>query len=432
MALTKLTLNQLAALAKPVYRSVVYINDASLTDIMYTIEGSPDTLIINLATFYDLPDKGGIKGAAIDDAAIDTADIAAGALAATAAGRAKMATDYFDAAAALDKFGARTIPTSRLENEPVDDPGHLAMAMGRIVSYTARAAGPVDGDVITIGADVFEIDDITAVSGDLTILNNFNVVTDPLVVPVFTVAAGYANLGVDSAGIPVAVGDLLFMGVEYLRVLDITGTAVTFGRARCGTAAAAHVAGVAIFRSVAPGTANIAVGTQAGGGVVAVAVGTPLLVATINDNDGTDANDVTAESLLAGAELLLAADDVGGVALATLAVTVVPFDFVWDGAIMDRGEASGRKRMYMATVWPTVGEAAAGGGGFGEVNIPLPFDAYHVMVMLVPAAGAVYLPFVGSVVLLGAGAGLPARATVTGIAASPLLATDNVILIAFE
>lgn len=70
MPLTKLTLDQLAALARPVYRQVVYVNDASLGDAVYSIEGSPDTVVINLANWMDLPDTGGLKGAALDGASV--------------------------------------------------------------------------------------------------------------------------------------------------------------------------------------------------------------------------------------------------------------------------------------------------------------------------------------------------------------------------
>lgn len=48
------------------------------------------------------------------DGSVTTSKLAAGVLSADAAGRAKMATGYFNAATALDKFGAASINSSRL------------------------------------------------------------------------------------------------------------------------------------------------------------------------------------------------------------------------------------------------------------------------------------------------------------------------------
>lgn len=114
MAISTLTLDQLAALAKPVYKQVIYVSDPSLTEVMYWIAGSPDTLVINLATFADLVD-GTVKGSALDDASVLSA-----------------------------KIGAATIADDRLASSLVKDPGRLAVGL---VKFAVQA----DCTSITVG-----------------------------------------------------------------------------------------------------------------------------------------------------------------------------------------------------------------------------------------------------------------------------------------
>jgi len=581
MPVTKLTLTQLGNLSKPVYKQVVYVNDATLADAVYMIEGSPDTIIINLDKWMDLGDTGLLRGAAIDTAsiealqidagAVDTAELAAGALEASAAGRAKMDTAYFDTPATVaDKFAPGAIPASVLSTlalsdfatptvvvvvasggaglqqivaadatvnrvvvvqgvatvaaaggpdidvgspgDPnglfddigagawtlgdrwigsyglpatealnatiiaagtggsiefrvivlvpvaqtanianlavttakiaaaavddtkmlypaLDDPGNQAMGLGRATGvWTARTGVPVAGDTVTIGVDTFEIDRIDLDSTDNTANNDFNVVTDPLVVEL-TPARGYAACGVGGVN-PLVVGELIYLGVEYLRVLDITGNNVTFGRARGGSAAAAHANAVDIFWSashITGLTANIPVGIQ--GATQAAAVGTPILAATILDDDAVGGvNNCQAQSLNAGVDLLITFDTVGaGVALATLAVAA---NFAWDEAVMWRGEGPGRHRVCIRTLIVNAAEAAAG-GGFGEVILPMPFDPLRAVVTLETGAGAAALAFVGTMVFTGAIGALPGLITITGVAASTLAQFSRVNLIAW-
>jgi len=579
MPITKLTLDQLAALARPVYKQVVYVNDATLPNAVYYIQGSPDTVIINLAVWMDLADTGLLKGEAIDTAsiealqidagAVDTDELAAGCISADVAGRAKMDTALFDAATVLDKFVAGAIPasvlstlalsdfatptvavvvasggaglqqivaanatvnrvvivqgvatvaaaggpdidvgspgdpngvfddigagawavgdrwigayglpatealnatiiaagtggsiefrvivltpvaqTANIENLAVtgakiaagaiddtkmlypalDDPGDFATAIGRAAGvWTARTGVPVAGDTITIGTDVFEIDRIDLDSTDDTANNDFNNITNPLTVAL-TPVRGYAQCGIGGVA-PLAVGQLVFIGAEYLRVTVIAGNNVTFGRGRGGTANAVHANAVSIFWSashITGATANIPVGIQ--GANVPAAAGTPVVAATILDDDGTagQADSVLAQSLNAGADLFISADTIGVVALDTLQVAA---NFTWDGAIMWRGEGPGRHRIYQRTLFPSAGEAAAGPGGFGQIVVAMPFDPLSALVTL--ETGGVGLAFVGGVVFTGAIGPLPGLITITGVLLSPLLAADRVNVIAW-
>lgn len=62
-----------------------------------------------------LADKA-VETAKIDDGAVGTTQIAAGALSADAAGRAKMATDYFNGPTVSDKFANASISIAQLQN----------------------------------------------------------------------------------------------------------------------------------------------------------------------------------------------------------------------------------------------------------------------------------------------------------------------------
>lgn len=83
---------------------------------------------------------------------VGTSQLQAGALAATAAGRALMAAGYFDAATVLDKFGASAIPKSRLGalgivNGDVD--AAAAIAYGKLNLAGAIVAGDLAAQSVT-------------------------------------------------------------------------------------------------------------------------------------------------------------------------------------------------------------------------------------------------------------------------------------------
>uniref|UniRef100_A0A6M3M8A2 Tail protein n=2 Tax=viral metagenome TaxID=1070528 RepID=A0A6M3M8A2_9ZZZZ len=66
-------------------------------------------IAIQAGNVVDLRERGGVAGAKLIDASVLTAALEDDCLAAGAVGRAKMATDFFNAATALDKFGADSL-----------------------------------------------------------------------------------------------------------------------------------------------------------------------------------------------------------------------------------------------------------------------------------------------------------------------------------
>jgi len=269
---------------------------------------------------------------------------------------------------------------------------------------------------------VFEIDRIDLDSTDDTANNDFNNITNPLTV-VLTLARGYANIGVDGAN-PLAVGQLLYIGTEYLRVLSIAGNNVTFGRGRGGSTNAVHANAVSIFWSashISGPTANIPIGIQ--GANQAAAVGTPIVAATINNDDGAaaQADSVDAASLGAGAVLLITSDDVGAVVLAT---TEVATNFAWDAVAMARGAAPARKRVFAARLTVLAGEATT------TVYVPVPFTPTGASVE-VRTAGATKA-WTGAVSFVGAAAPMPAYVLLTDGGGTQLAAADTIDIVAWE
>lgn len=346
MALTTLTLAQWAA-ARRTPNRVTYINDPTLTDVMYSVAGSPGVLVINLAYFADMVD-GKIAGAAID-----ADSLAAGQIAANAIGS--------------DEILADAVTDAKIASSIAKHPGNLATAVLRISGNSAVA------DTITIGSDVFELDDITTDSTDTCLNDEWDNSTDPCVIALNS--TDYPVIGVGGSD-PVQVGDLVYIDSEYLRCSLIEGNNVSFARAKCGSSAAAHANTANIYIATTPHVSNITIGSQAGGGAVNEATFTPLLVGTILDDDGTagQANDVSVASLASGVTMLLVADEVGVVALAT---QVTGANKAWDHTAMRYGAAAGVKQIFVAAVVPDSEEATA-----NVVYVPLPFDPTVVLVQV--------------------------------------------------
>lgn len=145
---SELTLDQLADLGT--YNNVIFFNDPSDTDLIKTIAGSPRTILINLGQFLNIG-AGEVQGDAIADE-LTASQIGDGALSADAAGRAIIASGFFNAATILDKM----IPG-------VSDPGRIAV--GR-VDFSATGTAAV---VVTVGTQTYtEVDVPTSTDGEWT------------------------------------------------------------------------------------------------------------------------------------------------------------------------------------------------------------------------------------------------------------------------
>lgn len=105
-------------------------------------------------------------------AGVGTSQLAAGALAASVAGRAKMATGFFDEATVDDKFALGAIDADRLKNLSITDAqikGTAAITVSKLngvmhESGTCEygilriAANVADVETVTIGGEVYEFD----------------------------------------------------------------------------------------------------------------------------------------------------------------------------------------------------------------------------------------------------------------------------------
>jgi len=516
----------------------MYINDASLTDVMYKVTGSPNVLVINLAYFADLVD-GKVAGAAIDadsleagqiaTGAVDTAELADDAVTGVKVVDAAVGAFQLPTAVALDhaaaspfellaldatvdrivmvravateaaagapeidvgsettdtdscfddigggtwaigdkyqgicivpagealdatinaagtagafnmyvtvvsplvqtaqiadlgvtnaKIAAATIADNKMVSSLVKEPGKLATAVLRISGNCAVT------DTVTIGTDVFELDDITAASGDAAANGSWNNVTDPVTIPM--AVGDYAAIGVGGVD-PLQVGDLVYLGTEYMRVTTIDGNNVTFSRGRCGSTAAAHIDTTGIFIATTPHVANITIGSQAGGGAVTPANFTPALVGTILDDDGTagQANDVSVASLAAGATMLLVADAVGAVVLAT---TETGGNLDWDDANMRYGEAATVRQTYTAAVIPDSEEVTA-----NTIYLPIPFDPTFVQVFVVTTATGALVAWNGDTIINVAAGVMPAYIELNNDGATNFSANETMYVLAVE
>jgi hypothetical protein len=133
-----------------------------------------------------------------------------------------------------------------------------------------------DGQTVTIGTDVYEVEVVNTASGNNTAGGDFNSVTSPLTVN---------NAVTTYPGVAFAPGKLIRIQSEIMRVSGVAGNNVTFLRAQSNTAVAAHPNGNGIFKGNGTTGSNIAVGlvtTLTAGAFV------DALVADINQALGTE------------------------------------------------------------------------------------------------------------------------------------------------
>jgi len=321
---------------------------------------------------------------------------------------ARIADDAVTNAKVLDG----TLADAKLASSLVKDVGALATGVLRVTGVT------VDGQTITIGADIFEIDPITVDSTDDTEGGNWNNTTDPLTVTM--TSALYPQIGVGGA-VPLVVGELIYIGTEYLRVTGIVSDDVTFERGAGGSTAATHADAQNISVSAAtPAPTNIPVGVQAdfSAGVVG-----PILAGTINESDAPS-EAVSAVSLDAGALIFIVADAVGAV---TLALTETHGNGVWDDGNMRRGVVATVRQVYTATVVPDSEEATA-----NKVLIPVPFTPVAVHVMINVTSTGVTKLWVGDVIINAAAGAMPAYIELNNDGATNWDASDTITILAIS
>lgn len=303
---------------------------------------------------------------------------------------------------ALDGIAAEVTAAglSSISQQAVKFPGLNALGVLRVASDVA------DGQLVEIGADVYEVDIINTDSGDDTAGGSWNNVTNPLTVDL--AGAGYANL----RG-AVIVGDLIRVGNEIMKVTAIAGTLHTFARGRCGTTAAAHLNAQDIFHSDAPGMTNIPVGLVV---TLTPTVYTAALAPEINaeNTEGVRATRISAN------EVLVHLMDAAATQL-DLAESLAGANNAWDTAATRGGAAAALPRLARASRVPNAQEVA-----LGNLHVVLPFEPAAVIVQVrVTASGAVKA-WDGNTVVSGS------RVTLTNTGGTNWAQTDTIHVIAME
>jgi hypothetical protein len=158
---------------------------------------------------------------------------------------------------------------------------------GGVVGILDLLVNVVDGETVSIGADVYEVVVVNTDSAVDTAGGSWDVTTDPLTIDL----AGMVGLVT-----VIAQGDLIRIENEILKCTGVVGTSYTFARGRCGTVAATHADAQSIFISAAPGAmSNIAVG------LVTTLTPTAFALALVAEIAADGTEDVTAADRALGA-----------------------------------------------------------------------------------------------------------------------------------
>lgn len=265
----------------------------------------------------------------------------------------------------------------------------------------------VEAETITIGSEIYEFEVVNTDSSDTTADGDWNNTDDPLSVDI---DSGYANL----TG-TLAVGDLIRVENEIMRVSAIVGTLVSFQRGVSGTTAATHADAQAIY---------IGDGITAGTAVGVVATLTPAVAtdALIDDFNSETALAITAIDIDDN-EILLLADSVG-VLTSALAEDMTGASNEVDTAAMRGGVAEGNKNIAWAARVPDATEV-----GTGNMHFASDFTPSVVFVKVVVTATGAAKAWDGDAIIE---AGPPARVVVNNDAAVDWADTDTVHVLMLE
>lgn len=281
------------------------------------------------------------------------------------------------------------------------------------------AADVVNGETVTIGGRVFEVDIINTDSTKNTAGGEWNNTANPITVTM--TAHGRA------------AGDLLRVESEIFKIISaINANTLKLARARSGTAAAAHADAVDIFQSDAAPAANIPVGLVV---TLTPAVFTDALVAEINNaapqgleenRPVAKASDLWSRIVASGPsdnEVLIVGKGVGAVTLATTE-TLGGVNNVWSAATMLGGSApptAQKKRVTLSRV-PTATEVALGKMYFDFDFLPTKAE----VLVQVTSTGVETLWNGGRVISTPAAPGGGGRVTLDNVGTVDWAATDTV------
>ncbi len=310
---------------------------------------------------------------------------------------------------------ARTIPfdlgrgNARLDllKDRLDTVGERAWGILRV------AADVVNGETVVIGSDTWEVDVINSDSGIDTASSEFDNTDDPIVVTV--TAHGWV------------VGDLIRVESEYMRVIRVNSVdSVSLKRGVMGTTVAAHADATDIYESddigavIAAG--NIPLGLDA---TLTPTVATDALIASINDEDGSDDQGASVEAVDIDTDTILIVAKARGTVVLATTETLAGVGNAWDAATMTGGAAASSRQLAIYARVPLAAEVTK-----GDMIFPLDFDPIVVLVQVVTTATGVPVAWVGAALVTVASGDAPAYVTVDNAGAVDWATTDTVYLLA--
>jgi hypothetical protein len=200
-----------------------------------------------------------------------------------------------------------------------------------------------DGQTVTIGADVYEVEVVNTSSGNTTAGGDFNNTTDPLTV---------VNAVTTYGGVTFAVGVLIRIENEILRVSVVAGNNVTFLRGQSNTTTATHANGNTIFKGNGVTGSHIAVG------LVVTLTASAFVDAIVDDINGVGTEPFSAIAIFGG-ELTIYADAVGSASNGVTCSDTLTGG-TWAGASTFGGSNAGTPTMSFCMRAVTAAEADAG------------------------------------------------------------------------
>lgn len=323
----------------------------------------------------------------------------------------------------------RTNLAQEVQNLLLSDPsyqGKLALSPGVKAQGLLRvAANVVNGETVTIGSNVFEVDIINTDAAVDTV-GAIDDETNPVLV---TTDGAHGK----------EAGDLIRLENEILKVISAPSTTtMVCARARCGTAIASHADNTDVYESDAAPASNIPVGLVT---TLTPAAFTDALVAEINNalagayrltakastifDPGANADDEDREGKVVAVgptdnEVLIVSALPEALALATTE-TLAGANNAWSAATMTGGRAAGIRSVQTVARVPTAVEVAV-----GKMYFDFPFTPTTVDVKVITTATGVAVAWGGSVAIAAG------RVTLTNGTDPDWAATDTVYVTAFE
>ena len=328
-------------------------------DSVGLVATSNDWVILRPAALSasDIADLGVTTGK-IANLAVTTAKLNTGVLSADASGRALVATDFFNEATVDDKFAAGAIDGSdrlksasvgsdRMANPQAYDPGVASIGVLQVAANVSSA------ETVTIGSDVYEVEIVNTDSNDDTAGGSWNNTTDPLTVSM--VVGTYASLNG-----ALAVGDLIRVENEIMRVTVVDGDDVTYARGVSGTTTAVHADANDIY--IGDGIAG---GSTIAVGLVTTLTPTAFTAAILDDINNTGTESVLAVLSSVNEVIVVSAASAGGAVAASAATTATTETMAgvnneWGAANLGAGRVAAAKRIAMVSRVPTQTEVDTG------------------------------------------------------------------------